>query len=282
MCGRATYIALVIVAVSFAVVPSRAVACWGPDSTLELRQFFQTADRVAVEACLRQGVHPDTRDYFGWLPLEVALYASDDNPHAPGIIRALIEAGADLSYRDSVTNMTLPEIARLLRGENSPTHSAFLDSANLQAGAWGAIFWAIADELSDRKLDYIHLSERRCHHVAGMAWNYQTKRDAMKAARDACKRKWQESGTRVRVEDADCGDLQYDNPISAGTVLGVIFGPGQCAAYAEGRHVIGDAKCPVSGTGVGASKSEAVRNALAECEMYGSCRIKMSTCNASP
>ena len=151
--------------------------------------------------------------------------------------------------------------------------------AQAQEGGWGAIFWTIADERWGATHN-IPFPDQQCHHVAGMTWNYQTKRETIKAARDACREEWPKSGTRARMTDGDCGDLQYDDPIGAGTVLGVIFGPGQCAAYATGRQFV-DATCPISGTGVGASKSEAARHAVADCEKgIGTCQVTMSSCNS--
>ena len=156
-------------------------------------------------------------------------------------------------------------------------------SGSAQGSAWGAIFWAIADEHFDPDFLHIPRSEKQCHYVAGMAWNHETKREAMRSARDLCRKEWRKSGTRARLRDGDCGDLNYDDPIRAGTVLGVVFGPGQCAAYAKGRHHDPGALCPLSGSGVDASESEAARKAVADCESLGvgTCRVEISACNNS-
>lgn len=146
---------------------------------------------------------------------------------------------------------------------------------------WGALFWDLPDEHSYGSLDHIPRSDKRCLHVAGIAWNYPTRLEAIKAAREDCRAEWRKSGIRVPLRKDSCGDLKFDNPITAGTVLGVIFGPGQCAAYATGPHKVPFAICPVSGTGIGLSKSGAERNALGECNKYGKCQIKLSACNAS-
>ena len=130
---------------------------------------------------------------------------------------------------------------------------------------WGALFWTLADEWYSGLRSHIPMSDLQCHHVASIAWNYPTKREAMVAARKGCREEWRKTGVRHRIRNDDCGDMKYDNPITAGTVIGVIFGPGQCAAYATGqRHPrAGVARCPISGEGVGFSKPEAERRALA-------------------
>ena len=161
-------------------------------------------------------------------------------------------------------------------------------AAQAQAGSWGAISWDMANERADPRLDHIHYDTRRCEHVAGMAWNYGTKREAMEAASDVCRKEWGKAGTRVRIHDTTCGDLGFENPAEAGYLV-VTFGPGQCAAYATGQHKIavlqrdlGNWKglCPVSATGVGASKSEAECIALADCGRWSfNCRITLSACN---
>lgn len=150
---------------------------------------------------------------------------------------------------------------------------------------WGALFWTLADERYSSLFTHIPWSNLRCHHVASIAWNYPTKREAMVAARKGCREEWRKTGVRHRIRNDDCGDMKSDNPITGGTVLGVIFGPGQCAAYATGqRHLkVGVAKCPISGEGIGMSKPEAERRALADCRKNfrsTTCKIKLSACNA--
>lgn len=146
---------------------------------------------------------------------------------------------------------------------------------------WGALLFELPNEHNYGFLDHIPRSDKRCLHVAGIAWNYPTRREAIKAAREDCRAEWRKSGIRVPLRTDSCGDLKFDNPITTGTVVGVIFGTGQCAAYATGPNKVSFLICPVSGTGINLSKSEAELEALGECNQHGKCQIKLSVCNAS-
>ena len=144
---------------------------------------------------------------------------------------------------------------------------------------WGALFWAYVDEHYFNP--HIPRSDKRYHVVASIAWNYPTKREAIVAARKGCIKEARKTGLKVPLKSIQCGDLKYDDPVAAGTVGGVIFGAGQCAAYATGPHKLPDALCPVFDTGVSLSESEAKSNALDKCNYHGKCQIKLSACNAT-
>lgn len=258
-----------------------ALTCW--DDLVRMGDYFGSVTPGQVSKCLiTERADPNYRDRKGFTPLHLLVTESFVREAvAVEIIRLMVEHGADPNAM--MGEYSPLRTARELFGEGSDVYAALSDvpgaSAAAGAGGWGAIFWALPSERDDRNLDHIPIRDRRCHHVAGMAWNYPTRLEAMTAARDVCRDEWRKSGTRVRMKTGDCGDLTYDDPIRAGTVLGVIFGPGECASYAKGQHHVSDAVCPVSGTGVGASESEADRNALADCEEYGDCRVTMSACN---
>ena len=149
--------------------------------------------------------------------------------------------------------------------------------------SWGALFWHDVDEQwSPHNIPW---DDQKCNYVASIAWNYPKKREAMIAARKGCRREWRKTGLRVPLKSKYCGDLKQDDPIAGGTVGGVVFGPGQCAAYASGQRFVRGkaARCPILGEGVGMSKQEAERRALADCKKNfrsTTCKIKLSACNA--
>ena len=142
---------------------------------------------------------------------------------------------------------------------------------------WGALLWATLSEFANLNIPYNE--RRRCNVVGGIAWNFQTRAAAIRGARGECRKRWRSSGLRV-VTAGYCGNLKYDDPIAAGTVLGVYFQTGQCAAWAIGRR--SRSKCPRSGTAVGVSKEQAESKALKQCRLKGGnqCSIELSACNA--
>ena len=155
-----------------------------------------------------------------------------------------------------------------------------------QAELWGAV---LVTDVDQYYMPNSNLTTNQCRPVGSITWNYRTKRGAVAAAREECRKAWVKLGLGVPLRDVDCGDLQNDIPdapgeISGQGVLGVLFGPGQCGALAFGRNTHPRATCPtVAGWGLGNSKSEAERKAIHECRTAparaGSCRIKLSGCN---
>ena len=150
-------------------------------------------------------------------------------------------------------------------------------------GVVGALWGAIVHGVVDEHMYYLYElgldppSNSQCRNFAGMAWNFATKAEAVKAAWEKCREQWDKSGLRVPV------DIQYEMGCGA-TVEDIYtnatFGgnqPETCGAYAEGRFD----RCGAVGIAVAPTKRKAEQLALDRCG-FDSCRIAMSQCVASP
>ena len=182
--------------------------------------------------------------------------------------------GVSLKLRKTITCIAILLIIGIF-----PTHA-------ISQEYWGALYWAAVDESYTELFNHLPTSQLGCRHVASLNWNYPARRDAMNAARQGCRKEWMKTGLRVPLVEKSCGRPTDEDPIGSGTVLGAIFGAGQCAAYASGRwwshgEIV---RCPISGVGVASSKIEAENLAMSNCLrnfIRATCKVKMSACNAS-
>ena len=151
---------------------------------------------------------------------------------------------------------------------------------------WGALVWDYVDEQTYWNETDRHTVYGRCTKVAGMAWNYPTMEEAVRAAVEQCRQQWRETGFDVPLiyarsgdgyERHACGNIQrpFDRNRWRLNVFGSHF-TAKCAAYAQGTFP-GSARCPLHGLGLGETKSDAEREAIDHCA-YDSCRITMSQC----
>ena len=154
---------------------------------------------------------------------------------------------------------------------------------------WGAITVGLTPNLEKKGNAWYHVP---CHYFAGMGWNYPTKRKAFIGAREACRKRWMNTGSVAHlINETNCGDLKHDDPLASGGI-GVYFRSGQCAAYASGKwwlyqghHGMVQSRCPTIGLAVSTSKADAERIALAKCNDFkehprdrSTCRITLSQC----
>ena len=200
--------------------------------------------------------------------------------------------GTYVSADGAVAEGTWRNDRMVRRSEPSPEHRQRQTAARRKptpgviGELWGALVWDFVDENTYWNETDRHTVYGRCTKVAGMAWNYPTMEEAVRAAVEQCRQQWRETGFDVPLiytrsgdgyERHACGNIQ--RPFNRNHWRLSVFGShytATCAAYAQGTFP-GSARCPLHGLGLGETKSDAEREAIDHCA-YDSCRITMSQC----